>query len=340
MNYKEVLQNIKKEIAPLYIFYGDEIYIKEQTLSYLEKTVCSEDFVDFNKLILTNETLTPSAVSDFFDSYPVMADKKLLIIKDAPLFYAKTAGYDSFIKLFSAIPPYVCVVINSESIEKSSKLYKAIEKSSIICDFSYLDPLELKQRISKKLLNAEKNMNDNDISFFLGRCSQSLTDIYLQLDKLIAYSGKRSSITKDDIEKNIVPPLLNRIYDISDAILSGKADYAINLLSDLKKAGESGIRILSILGGYFADLSLANAIVSEGFSYSEAVNTMKDYLPSNRKFMANKLIEKSKNINKKFVERCLSVCVKEESNIKNGISSEWQTLELIVLKMLSYTKSH
>lgn len=340
MNYKEVLQNIKKEIAPLYVFYGEETYIKEQTLSYLEKTVCSEDFIDFNKLILTNESLTPSAVSDFFDSYPVMADKKLLVIKDSPVFSAKTAGYDSFIKLFSAIPPYVCVVINSESVEKNSRLYKAIEKNSIICEFSYLDPHELKQRILKKLLDAEKNMNDNDISFFLGRCSQSLTDIYLQLDKLMAYTGKRSSITRDDIEKNIVPPLLNRIYDISDAILSGQADYAINLLSDLKKTGESGIRILSILGGYFADICLANAILSEGYSFSDAVNTMKEHLPSNRKFMAKKLIEKCKNINKKFAERCLSVCVKEESNIKNGLSAEWQTLELIVLKMLSYTKAH
>lgn len=236
-------------------------------------------------------------------------------------------------KTFSDIPDYVTVIITEDTADKRGKLYKSLSKAGTVCEFSYLERPELKQRVLKKLAAVKKNISNADLDFFLDRCSSDLTEIRLNTEKLIAYTGSRDVIKKDDIEKNITPPLLNRVYDISEAVMNKNSDYALRLLSDLKKNGESGVRILAILGGYFSDLCRAAAISKENMSYSDAVDAMN--LPPSRRFVAQKLLSRAKTVDIKYAEKCLSDCVRAENAIKNGTAAEWQALDMLVLEFLA-----
>ena len=333
MNYNELRLKIKQGIDPLYVFFGEEVYLRTYMVSFLSEKIVEPDFADFNSLTLDSETLSAATVADFFEAVPVMADKKLLLIKDAGLLSAKCRDAELFAKMFSDIPDYVTVIITEDTADKRGKLYKSLSKAGTVCEFSYLERPELKQRVLKKLAAVKKNISNADLEFFLDRCSSDLTEIRLNTEKLIAYSGSRDVIKKDDIEKNITPPLLNRVYDISEAVMNKNSDYALRLLSDLKKNGESGVRILAILGGYFSDLCRAAAISKENMSYSDAVDAMN--LPPARRFVAQKLLSRAKTVDIKYAEKCLSDCVRAENAIKNGTAAEWQALDMLVLEFLA-----
>lgn len=333
MNYKALRQKIKEGIDSLYVFYGEEIYLRSYMINFLREKIVDEAFADFNLLTLDSQTVTKDNVFDFFEAIPVMAEKKLLLIKDAALLGARCADAELWISIFSDIPDYVTVIISEDTADKRSKLYKALEKISTVCEFSYLERAELKQHVVKKLTAAGKSIQNSDLECFMDMCSSDLTEIRLNTEKLIAYSGARNVINRTDIEKNITPPLLNRVYDISEAVINKKSDYAMKLLEDLKKSGESGVRILSILGGYFSDLSRAAAISREGMSIRDATEAMR--LPPSRRFVAQKLLSTAKKIDISYCERCLSECVKAENEIKNGLVPEWQALNLLILGFLA-----
>lgn len=333
MNYNQLRQKIKQGIDSLYVFFGEEVYLRTYMVSFLSEKTVEPDFADFNSLTVNSETLSSDTVSDFFEAVPVMSDRKLLLIKDAGLLSAKCRDAELFIRLFSDIPEYVTVIITEDTADKRGKMYKALSKTGTVCEFSYLERPELKKQVLKKLAAAKKNISNSDLDFFLDRCSSDLTGIRLNTEKLIAYTGACDIIKKEDIEKNITPPLLNRVYDISEAVVGKNADYALKLLSDLKKSNESGVRILSILGGYFSDLCRAAAISRENMSYSDAVDAMN--LPPSRRFVAQKLLSRAKSVDIKYAEECLSDCVRTENAIKNGAAAEWQALDMLVLEFLA-----
>ena len=125
----------------------------------------------------------------------------------------------------------------------------------------------------------------------------------------------------------------NKIYDISEAVLSKNGEYAFKIISDLEKNNESALRILSVLASYFSDLYRAYVLSRENMSYPEMVEAMK--FPPQRKFVADKMFKRAKSINPDFLRECISDCTKAESDVKNGVLAEWRALEVLVLKFLN-----
>ncbi len=333
MNYKELKKQIKEGLASLYYFYGEEVFLESYMTDRLVADAVDEDFSEFNHLILTGETITPDAISDFFEAYPVMSERKLLQIKDASLFSAKGADKDIYLKLLSDIPDYVTVLISEDAPDKRCQMYKELSKKAVICEFSYLERPDLKSHILKKLSGEKKDIAPSDLDYLLDLTGPDLTNIRLELDKLIAFTGMREKITRSDIDKNIQQPLLSKIYDISEAVLSKNGDYALKLISDLKKNNESALRILSVLASYFSDLYRAYVLSRENISYPEMVDAMN--LPPQRKFVADKMFKRAKSVNPDFLRECIKDCTEAESDVKNGIITEWRALDILVVKFLN-----
>ena len=333
MNYKELKKQISEGLATLYIFYGEETYLKNHMTELLIKQAVDSDFAEFNHLSLNGETLSVDAVSDFFEAYPVMSERKLLQIKDGGLFSAKRGDKEALLSILSDIPDYVTVLISEDNPDKRSLLYKGLSKKAMICEFTYLDRPDLKSQVTKKLSSEKKEMAVPDLEYFLDITGPDLTNVRLETEKLIAFTGGRSKITREDIEKNIQPPLLSKIYDISEAVISKNGNYALKLLSDLQKNNESALRILSVLGSYFTELYRAYVISRENMSYPEMVEAM--HLPPQRKFVADKMFKRVKSVNPDFLRACIKDCTKAESDVKNGVMTEWRALEVLVLKFLN-----
>ena len=54
-----------------------------------------------------------------------------------------------------------------------------------------------------------------------------------------------------------------------------------------------------------------------------------------RKFVADKMFKRVKNVNPDFLKDCIKDCSKAESDVKNGVMPEWRALEVLVLKFLN-----
>ena len=83
----QLIRDLKNgEFATLYIISGEESYMKEYYLRQLRQKVVDETFADFNLIEFEGKGLTPEMLTEAIDSYPAMADKKLIIVKDFDLF--------------------------------------------------------------------------------------------------------------------------------------------------------------------------------------------------------------------------------------------------------------
>ena len=69
-----------------------------------------ETFADFNLIEFEGKGLTPEMLTEAIDSYPAMADKKLIIVKDFDLFKPPAGFADVLPSVLGDLPEYVCLV--------------------------------------------------------------------------------------------------------------------------------------------------------------------------------------------------------------------------------------
>jgi DNA polymerase-3 subunit delta len=74
---------LSKQYAPVYLLYGDEPYYPDLILDLMEAQVLSPADRSFNQYILFGKDLSVGALLGYVKRYPMMAERQLVIVKDA-----------------------------------------------------------------------------------------------------------------------------------------------------------------------------------------------------------------------------------------------------------------
>lgn len=84
MTFDQIEQQIAdKQFAPLYYLHGDETYFIDKLTTALDKAVLTESEVAFNKSLLYGPETNAKQILNNCRSFPVMATKRLVIVKEA-----------------------------------------------------------------------------------------------------------------------------------------------------------------------------------------------------------------------------------------------------------------
>ena len=80
----KILKNHIKEknLAKLYVFCGEESYLKEYYRKTIEKMISTGGFDSFNIIYLDDEAITEDSLTDAIESLPFGAEEKLIVLRD------------------------------------------------------------------------------------------------------------------------------------------------------------------------------------------------------------------------------------------------------------------
>ena len=139
-NFIKLKQQIKSgDIKNLYLFFGEETFLKDMYLKRMGKTVPEDGFSDFNRILLEGNDVTSDSVDDAVDSFPMMSEKKLLVIKDSGIFKSPNEETKVFWqKRLADIPDYLLMIFDEKSVDKRSVTYKALAKYGMPVEFKYI----------------------------------------------------------------------------------------------------------------------------------------------------------------------------------------------------------
>ncbi len=238
------------QAAGVYLFEGQEEFIKSSALEKLRASILPEGLEQLNETVLDGATAVQ--ITDGCETLPVMCDKRLFVVKDyAPLAQQKSkdeANECERIEAFLKNPPDTCVAVfylRGEA-DKRKKLYKAFEKSASVVKFQYLTDDDLRKWVKARLRPFGKTISSAalDALIFLG--GRDLTRLSGEVDKLASYA-QASEITDGDVRDNISPSAESNVFLMIDSIMQNDAKKAYSILNTLLESGESCVGILALL---------------------------------------------------------------------------------------------
>lgn len=337
----EVLEKQLKEeqLHSIYLFYGDEIYLLENTVRKL-KNVFGELVEGINYIMIDEESIEHLITN--IETPAFGYEKKLILVKntgimkrDAKKKNAKVALLKDKIKNYieknkTLIEESVVLVFIEQSVDKGTLLTVLEDNNAVICNFEKQKPHQIASRI-KSICNAyEVEIEPNTIQYFIECVGTNMQDVINEIRKQIEYVGKKGTITKETIEILTIRQIDSVIFDLTDSLGKRDIEKALQVLKNLIYAKEPIQKILITLYNHFKKLYLTK-LASE--QKKDILLVLK--LKPNQIFLTNKYKSQSNYFSKDELKNILQELIKLDANYKIGLIDISIGLESILCRYCS-----
>ena len=232
---------LKKDLSAgtpgqLYIFHGEETFLRDHYLRRLQETLLTGGMGEFNRHDIGAKDMSPHALEEAVDCLPMMGERTLVQITDFDLFKAGEKDREAYIRILSQLPDYCCVVFVYDLIgykgDARTKLAGAIKKHGTVVNFVRQGQAELKGWVRRHFRAIGKDIDDRLISELIFLCGDLMHNLEKEIEKIGAYA-KGPHITRADIEAVATPQLDAVVFRIADAIGEKDFDRAASVLGEL-----------------------------------------------------------------------------------------------------------
>lgn len=310
------------KLNSIYLFYGEELYLLESAVKKIKKL--------FGNLVLginyiqIDETNIDNLISDI-ETPAFGFDKKLIIIKNTGLLKkerkANSKANDElqrkladYIKEnLNIIKDTVVLVFIEEDISKC-ELSKILEENAVVCNFERLKPVDIKKRL-KNICNAyEVNVNEQTLNFLIETSGTNMQNLINEIRKLIEYTGKGGTITKESVDKLATKEFETRIFDLTDELGKKNIAKAMEILKELIYNKEPVQKILITLYNNFKKIYLTKLCIEKN---RDILPVLK--LKPNQTFLLSKYKRQAGYFKTNELRKILGELINLDKNYKSGL---------------------
>lgn len=244
----------KKDFVPVYLFHGPESYFIDQLETSVEANALAKHEKAFNHTVLYGKDADPLAVVDAARRFPMMAERQLVVIREAQDMRSlnELANYAS-----KPAPTTVLVLCHKhKKVNGNSKLVKAIKANGLIFEAKALYDNQVPAWISGYLRDRGYEAEPAATNLLAEYLGTALAKIANELDKLLINLPKGSPVTTAVVEEQVGISKEYNVFELQKAL--GQLDRVkvariITYFSANPKAGPLPV-VLASLYGYFSKL--------------------------------------------------------------------------------------
>ena len=207
---------------------------------------------------------------------------------------AETDAATRYTLAFEAgIPKDNILILLAEAVDKRKRLYKYIQQHGVILDLA-VDPGSsaaakrdqdniVKELLHSTLIKYGKDIESQTIPVFLERVGFHPVAAVMEAEKLALFVGDRKVITREDVDAIIGRTREEALFELTEAVTSGKLEDGLLILDHLQSSGIHGLAILATLRNHLKKLLLVRSlqeVKSPAYTKSMAFPVFqKNYLP-------------------------------------------------------------
>ena len=331
---REQIRN--NNLKNIYLFFGEEEFLKNKYVGDIRSLLPANGFEDFNHITFNGHNIPLSEYDDAWESFPMMAEKRFIYIKDSHIFRTTDSGLfkkpDEEKKQFwldklSNPPEDTVVVFDESSVDKRSVLYKALIKTGMAVEFVYQSEADLVTYTLNRALKAHKKMQKDVAAYFVSLLGEGLLNLNNELDKLFNYCDEE--ISRHAVDAVVSKGLNIQVFELTDGIIDHNGQKAMSILADLKNSGERAFPILYLI------LSNAQKLLKAKI-YKNLPNAEIAKKLGVGPYFVGKYIKSAQGFSEGMLINMVARIPEIDLEIKEGKIDEWTALEQYVAQAIYY----
>jgi len=333
-------QKLKKDLSAgtpgqLYLFHGEETYLRDYYLGRLRELILTGGMGEFNLHEIKAKDMSPHALEEAVDCLPMMAERTLVLVTDFDLFKAGEKDREGYIRIFSQLPDYCCVVFLYDLIDYKgdarTKMAASLKQNGTVVNFVRQDQGDLVDWVRRRFRALGKDIDSRLALDLIFLCGDLMNNLVGEIEKIGAYS-RQKHITKADIDAVATPQLDAVVFRMTDAIGEGHFDQAASVLGELYQMQEPPIKIMWSLGRQMRQLYSARLVLEQGKGASALAS-----LWGLKPYPAEKLMKSAKRFSLKWCRRAVVRCGQTDLAMKSTGQDGQELLTTLLLELAQPT---
>ena len=323
-------------IGSLYVFYGEEGYLKRHYLNQL-KELCGGPFEAFNNITLDGEQVTVQSLTDAVDSIPMGSEKKLVVVRDYKLMQPTGDLKDFLPQLLSGLPEYVCLVFYFDTLEfkpdKRLNLWKILETNGQVIEFAQSSAASLIPWVKRHFFEHGKMIETPECEYLLFLCGASMENLLTEIAKIAAGTpGDR--IDKGDIDALGSRVLEATVFELTDSMMEKQYSKGLLILRDLFDMKQEPVAVLAAVTKQMQRLYGAKLALAKGKGESEIAQI----LGFKSAYPARRLIQSARRCTLDYLRWAQQICLQTDLALKSNLPDPQRSLELLLLRFAEAAK--
>lgn len=246
--------------------YGDDSYRAKEKL---EEIIEGYKKVHKSGLNLIQIDVKEKSLRDLFDSFKISSmfdEKKLIILKDL---FSNIKFQEEFLEEIKTLKDSnnIIVIFEKESVDKRSKLLKALIKDAKCQEFDFLDPRNIKAWLVAEAAKYGAKFDPLAEATLFSYIGNDLWRLSNEIKKLSDFK-KNKVITKQDVDLHVKPKIENDIFKTIEEISQKNKKQALNLLHKHIEDGENALYLLSMIAYQFRNLLIIKELIEQRKPYN------------------------------------------------------------------------
>lgn len=328
----------QEQFQRIYILHGEETYLRDYYFQQLKEKILPAGTETFNFHEFQGKELSLTALEEAMDSFPMMAERSLIVVHDWEMFKLAEGPRKKFMELLEDVPEYCTLIFYFDIIPYSpdgrTKLAISLGKLALIVEF----PFQSEEKLVKWIANQRFPIMGKRISPELAKelifyCGESMTNLVGEIDKIGAYASGEE-ISKEDMEAVATPHINAIVFAMTDAMAEQNYDKAMEILGQLfqmegKSKGSKMEKELGILGAMSRQIrQLYQIKVSQGKNESYIASLL-----GVQSFIARRLMGNARKFSLAWCRRGVILCGDTDRAMKSSKESGEALLTQLLLNL-------
>jgi len=259
-SFESIMRDLEAgKYAPVYYLMGDEPYYIDKIADYIAEHALQPEERDFNQTILFGSDVTASQIADLARRYPMMAERQVVIVKEAQNIKNTEALERYFSKPMASTILVMCHK-NGKVDGRKTGYVKAIKSAGVMFESAKLKDRDLPGFIENYLRARQVKIDVKSVQMIAENIGADLSRLVGELNKVIlSLPEENRVVTPQIVEDQIGVSKEFNGFELRDAIVNRnvyKCNQIIKYFDENPKAG-SIYSFLPLLFGYFQNLMIA-----------------------------------------------------------------------------------
>ena len=260
VTYESIMRDlVAGNYQPVYYLHGEESYYIDKIADYIAEHALQPEERDFNQTVLFGSDVTASQIADTCRRYPMMAERQVVIVKEAQNL-RNTEALEKYVKQPLQTTVLVICHKNGKIDGRKRDFVKAIQQAGVLFESAKLRDRDLPAFIEAYLKRNNASIDPKSTQLIADAIGADLSRLVSELDKvLISLPEQDRSVTPQVVEDQIGVSKDFNGFELRDAIVNRnifKANQIMNYFDKNPKAG-SIFSFLPMMFNYFQNLMLA-----------------------------------------------------------------------------------
>ena len=330
-------EKLKRELSKgtpgnLYLFHGEEVYLRDYYLGQLKKRLLGGGMEEFNLHVIQGKDFTPLQLEETVDCLPMMSEHTLILVYDYDLWKAGETDKKAFLKILSDLPEYCCLVFIYDLIpykpDNRTKIAAVFREKGSVVAFVRQNQDHLTDWIKRRFRALDKDIDSELCRYLLFLCGDLMNGLISEIGKIGAFA-RGARITREDIDAVATPQLDAVIFRMTDAIGAEDFDKAARVLGDLLRMQEKPAKILFSLGKHLRQLYSARLMLKA----HRKVGSLKELWGLSSSYGADKLMNSARRFSISWCRKAIVRCGQVDLAMKSSGGDEQELLVTLLLEL-------